>query len=91
MDPFTLTALQVALTTADWSQTRQIAANPAYYEMNPILGRHPEAGRVNRYFILYEGAVLAISHEYPNVMGYSAVIEAGMVAHNYHIGLRVRF
>src|SRR3990167_90446 len=37
----------------DWGQTKSIARNPnKYYETNPILGKHPSAGDVDRYFAL---------------------------------------
>ena len=37
----------------DWGQTKTIARNPdKYYERNPILGRHPSAGAVDKYFAL---------------------------------------
>ena len=91
-----LLALQLILSAVDWHQTREIAAHPcAYYETNAILGRHPDAGMVNRHFIETEAAVLisaAVLPEYrTTILGASAAIEAGFVAHNYHIGLKVAF
>ena len=36
----------------DWKQTQTIARNPdRYWEMNPVLGRHPSVQRVNTYFL----------------------------------------
>ena len=89
-------ALQLLTTAADWNQTRQIAANPGhYYELNPILGQHPSAAAVNRHFAIYEGVVLAGAYAFPsyrnNILGISATVEAGFVAHNYSIGLKVNF
>ncbi len=40
-----------SLILIDWAQTREIADNDNYYEVNPHLGRHPSSGDVNRYFL----------------------------------------
>lgn len=34
----------------DWAQTRDIADNDAFYELNSHLGKYPSSGDVNRYF-----------------------------------------
>jgi len=36
----------------DWGQTLEIAKNPRYEEINPILGKYPTEQEVNQYFIL---------------------------------------
>jgi len=42
----------LALHVADWGQTRRIAKSPdTLHELNPLLGKHPTLGDVNRYFI----------------------------------------
>ena len=56
-----------------------------------LLGQHPDAGRINRYFLFYEATVVGLSYEWQPAIGVSAAIEAGVVAHNASIGLRVRF
>ena len=91
-----LLALQLILSTVDWHQTREIAAHPcAYYETNGLMGRHPDAGMVNRHFIETEALVLGSAYLLPEyrttILGASAAVEAGFVAHNYHIGLKVSF
>lgn len=58
------TALEVVATglhVADWMQTRYIAAHPdRFYEINPLIGKHPSDGQVNTYFALsHAGAMLA--------------------------------
>jgi hypothetical protein len=51
-------AVYLGLHVADWGQTLQIAEHPdRYSEANPILGRKPTRGRINRYF-----AATAIGH-----------------------------
>jgi hypothetical protein len=41
----------LTLLVFDWAQTRTIAAHPARWnEMNPILGSHPSAARVDAWF-----------------------------------------
>ena len=48
---YLLVAYCVLVLILDWLQTRAIAKNPSlFYEMNPILGKHPTIGRVNVYF-----------------------------------------
>jgi hypothetical protein len=42
--------LFVAIHTIDWLQTREVAVNPRWSEMNPILGPHPTIDEVNAYF-----------------------------------------
>ena len=86
-----LLATQLTLTAADWSQTRDLARHPNIVETCPVLGQHPDAGRINRYFIFYEATVVGLSYEWQPAIGVSAAIEAGVVAHNASIGLRVRF
>lgn len=41
----------------DWAQTRTIAKDPEFEELNPILGKKPSLGRVNSYF-----ALLGLAH-----------------------------
>lgn len=46
-------AAYLALHVADWGQTLDIADHPGeFYERNPVLGRHPSRGEVNRWFLL---------------------------------------
>jgi hypothetical protein len=91
-----LLAIQLLFTAADWRQTRYISAHPAqYYDHNPLLGPHPSAEHVNRHFIVYESVVLTsslLSPEYrTEILGISASVEVGFVAHNYSIGIRANF
>jgi hypothetical protein len=51
-----------AMIAVDWMQTHQVATYPNQWsETNPILGKHPSAGKVNSYFALCEVGHAAIS------------------------------
>ena len=85
----------LALQTADWMQTRQIAKDPAYYEYNPILGNHPSMGKVNRYFAAIEAGTVALNltlpKEYAHGLNLASIgFETAVVGHNLHIGLRIK-
>lgn len=81
----------------DWRQTIRIASNPQrWHETNPLLGEHPDAGRVNRHFMA--GAVLsylildAVPSETRTVLlGAGFVVEAAYVHRNFQIGIGVGF
>ena len=101
-DPWTdkQKALGAAFATAyviDWRQTLHIASNPERrHETNPLLGEHPDAGRVNRHFMA--GAVLsylildAVPSETRTVLlGAGFVVEAAYVHRNFQIGIGVGF
>ena len=83
------------LTTAmDWSQTRFISANlNSYHEKNIILGRSPDAGRVNRYFALSALNEIIFSRllDDEDAMAFRvsiAVFESAVVVHNAAIGIK---
>ncbi len=81
----------------DWKQTIMISKQPdKYYEMNPILGRHPSKGKVNTYMSVCAIMHLGISHILPQKhREYWQYITIGMsgttVLHNFSIGLKVSF
>jgi hypothetical protein len=99
-------ATYLLLHVADWGQTLYIARHPdQYYEVNPILGKHPSRGRVNTYFALtglvhVAGAVLLpTKFELFNVKfnprrawQFSGIyVEAFVVQHNYRVGIKFYF
>lgn len=92
-----LAATALVATTMDWAQTRTIAKNPQqFYEMNPLLGRHPSMGDVNRHFVgaIAIGTVVAFSlpkTERRWFLGGAAALEIGVVAHNLSVGIRMDF
>ena len=97
-DPWTteqkaLGAAFAAVYAIDWRQTIRIASNPErWYETNPLLGEHPDAGRVNRRFAV--GAILSylILDALPSetrtvVLGAGFVVEAAYVNRNVQLGI----
>lgn len=97
-DPWTpeqkaLGAAFAAAYVIDWRQTIHIASNPdRWYETNPMLGEHPDAGRVNRHFAV--GAILSylILDALPSetrtvVLGAGFVVEAAYVNRNVQLGI----
>lgn len=90
---WTYTALHIA----DWGQTLDIVGRPdEYHETNPLLGEHPSRGKVNRYMATTLAAHWLIASWLPakprRAFQYvTLTVEAGMVAHNYRLGVRFNF
>ena len=83
-----LTALLVVFLIVDWSQTRYIAKNPdKFYEMNPLLGKHPSVLRVNLHFFL--ALLLALIPGYPIITFIWWAMEVALVVNNYRIGIKL--
>lgn len=85
-----------SLAVVDWLQTRNIARNPDYWEQNVLLGNHPSVARVNQYFALTGIAHYFISEALPEkyrapFQYISIGVEIGAVAHNFSIGITVKF
>jgi hypothetical protein len=91
--------LGAALTTIaiDWGQTRYIARHPqTYHEINPILGKHPSVGKVDRYFAASMLGTVGIAMVLPTTyrkywLGGVAVFELGFIIHNKNLGIKVDF
>lgn len=94
----------LVLHVADWGQTRNILhradtgcdGDPTCIERNPFLGRSPSIRRVDTYFAVTALAHVAISHVLPKDwrQGWQYLtigMEAGIVGHNYSIGLNIDF
>lgn len=85
-----------ALLVADWGQTRHISRSNDFHERNPLLGRNPSTGTVDRYFTGVIIGTWAIHKFMPKpwnkriVLGIT-VMQAGVVAHNASIGVRMEF
>jgi hypothetical protein len=92
-----LTGLSMALTVADWGQTRMIARNPqTYRELNPILGPHPSQSKVDAYMIGYLATQYLIAECAPEpiktiLLTYVLTVQANAVRNNRSIGLQIRF
>lgn len=93
----TLQAIATTLIVIDWGQTLDVSENPdEYQESNLFLDEHPSRSQVNRHMATAAILQLAISYLLPSKyrIGWLTgiiIVEAGVVAHNYHIGLRVNF
>lgn len=87
----------MALHVADWGQTLDIADHPErFYERNPVLGRHPSRGEVNRWFLgtalLHPVVSYVLPKPYREVWQYVTIgVEVGCVGSNARIGVGFGF
>ena len=101
-----LEATWLTLHTLDYGQTLNIAKEPnKYYEINPILGRHPSEEKVHAYMLTGMIVHPIITYMLPrevDVMGFkvpartiwqavSIGTSGALVINNFNIGLRVSF
>ncbi len=81
----------------DFSQTLQIARQPERYsEINPIMGKHPSTEKVCVYFVTYMIGSFAISYFLPEPyrtawQSINIVLQFPVIAHNFNVGLGIRF
>ena len=86
-----------ALLVADWSTTRNMTYryHEDYYEQNPLLGRRPNAGAVNLYFLAVTPAVFLAADYFSDyrkeILQATSLIELIMVGNNLRIGLKFQF
>ena len=86
-----------ALKFIDWRQTRYIAKNSdKYYEMNPILGKHPSVDKVDAYFIgtaiLHPIITHFLPKEYrPWWQGITITLSGACVINNVIVGIKMDF
>ena len=94
------TARQLVITgihVIDWGQTRNIANNPdRFYELNPMLGKHPSLNEVDKYFVgliaVHAGISFVLPEKLRRPWQYLSIGYYGMnIERNYKIGLRVDF
>ena len=94
----------LALHVADWGQTRNIVlrsdtgcdGDSTCIERNPLLGRNPSIKRVDTYFAFTAVAHAVVGYYLPPNWrsGWQMVtigMEAGIVGHNFSIGLKMDF
>lgn len=85
------------LSYVDYTQTKTIAKSKGYYyEVNPILGKHPHVDTVNIFFALTKIANFAIAYYLPDnfrkVWQYSWIsIETTAITWNWQAGIRMTF
>ena len=80
----------------DSRQTQQTACEPGRWECNPVLGLHPSPQFINGYFIgalaLHALAVEVMPDSWRRPFQAGTLgLELGVIAHNFSIGLNVRF
>ena len=106
-EPWTETQQVLAATyltahTIDWAQTRYSARSTTggkhgsgYDEENPILGRKPASGKTNAYFILTPIIGYFVLDALPQyrseILVVANVLEIGVVARNFSIGIKAKF
>jgi hypothetical protein len=99
-EPWTETQQVLAATyltahTIDWAQTRNIGRNPKYEEKNPALGRKPSSGKTDAYFVLTPLIGYFVLDALPQyrtgILAVANVLEIGVVAHNFSIGIKASF
>jgi hypothetical protein len=94
-----LLAGALALQVIDWGQTRDMVRRPQiedFHENNPLLGKNPSIGRVDRYFALRMAGTVGLSYALPQryrrwFLGGMIVIDSLYIINNHQIGLRAEF
>lgn len=81
------------LHVVDWQQSREIASNDDFYELNPVLGKDPSREEVDLYFATSYLFVTGVAHVLPGkwrqVWQYTIIgVEFANVGRNYYLGLR---
>jgi len=94
-------ALFVASTVAigaDWATTRNMTRryDEGYYELNPILGRHPSTAQVDAYMIGMLVSNYFITDWLPQqyrifYLGWRTITHGSAAHNNMSIGLRLQF
>ena len=80
----------------DMLQTLEIANNDAYYEKNPILGKHPSEFQVVTYFVArgfaHYHVTKMIPEKYRSVWhGYNLFYNYDVIRDNHQLGIRIDF
>jgi hypothetical protein len=92
-----LEATYLVLKFVDWRQTRYIAKNPdKYYEMNPMLGKHPSTKEVDAYFITTAILHPIVSHYLPKKyrtwwQAITITMSGTCVVNNFAVGIKMDF
>jgi hypothetical protein len=99
-EPWTETQQVLAATyltahTIDWAQTRNLARKSEYEEKNPVLGKRPSGGKSGAYFLLTPIIGYFVLDALPQyrtgILAVANVLEIGVVAHNFSIGIKANF
>ena len=85
------------MSIVDWSQTRYIAENPdKYWEVNPLLGKHPSRARVDNYFmswwIVNQFVARVMPEDFARVyLAGNLMLELTLVDYNVGVGVKCDF
>jgi len=86
-----------AALVADWIQTKEIARNPMFQEMNPVLGKNPSQDRVNLHFgaalLIYNGLYhwMDDDNEWKGIMTKAVtIVESAVVINNAYQGVQFK-
>ena len=101
-DPMTkedqaLQGTYLAFHGVDWRQTRHIAKHPnRYYEINPLMGKHPSTDEVDAYMaasaLLHTGITMSLPSEYRKYwFGSSFAVKLYLIDMNVKVGLGIGF
>ena len=85
-----------SLMLVDWAQTREIARNPQFRELNPVLGPSPSSKEVDVYFVAAGAAhyllARALPPEWRKRWQYVWIGgQASTVMWNHQMGVRISF
>ena len=84
------------LHAVDWAQTHSIRNRADKFEINPILGKQPSKGEVNKYFagtlIAHWVVAKALPPKWRKAFQYVTIsMERGIIDHNIRAGIRINF
>ena len=92
--------LALTALAADWLGTREMVNHPAYdplgrelwSEVNPLLGRHPSVGDVDKYFLVAAATYLLVQQILPEPWDsrfrrLTIIVEVGCTASHFGIGV----
>ena len=85
-----------ALHGIDWLQTKEVARNPDYVELNPIIGQNPTQAEVDRYFLvtglLHAGVTCSLSKENREIwLNSSIMFQSIVVLSNIRKGVQLKW
>lgn len=88
----------VMLTTIflDYRQTKDIKNHPGFTEKNPILGRNPSDGKIDRYFAAAALGSVAVVYLLPDeyrwyFIGGVVAMQLNVIGHNKRVGVSFNF
>lgn len=91
-------ATYLTLHAADWAQTRWILRHKeqGFYEANPMVGKHPHSDKLDEIAVATAFAHVYVASVLPkgfrkNFQYFSIGVKAGLIAHNFQLGIKAKF